>query len=168
MLSFPFPVPFLFVAFLSNMLLRRHGKSIFTNCTPTCPCPFPFPFLVMNLVFPGNLKSILERKGKERKRTRKGKDTVFNSRFPFLFSILPFPLLSKQQRPAFFRSIGRGRFLALAVYGHTCDGNVERNRAHLFEQIVLLVHDSSHSMFVGNNLNLDSIRDHLKCCNTLS
>ena len=31
---------------------------------------------IVNMRFPGNLKSILERKGSERKRTRKGKDNV--------------------------------------------------------------------------------------------
>ena len=87
-----FPFLFLFrsfsLLFLSNMLLRRHGKSIFTNCTPTCPCPFPFPFLVVNLVFPGNLKSILERKGKEKDKERKGQCLQFSfSIFVFNSSI---------------------------------------------------------------------------------
>ena len=51
------PFLFLFLAFLSSMLLRRHGKSIFTNCMPylsfsfSFSCPLlcfaflPFPFL---------------------------------------------------------------------------------------------------------------------------
>ena len=108
MLSFPFPVPFLFVAFLSNMLLRRHGKSIFTNCTPTCPCPFPFPFLVMNLVFPGNLKSILERKGKEKDKERKGHCLqfsfsifVFNSSIPIVVETTTPCLLQKHRARSF-------------------------------------------------------------------
>ena len=49
---------FLFLAFLSNMLLRRHGKGIFTNCMsisfsfPLLSLTLSFPFLVLFLSFP--------------------------------------------------------------------------------------------------------------------
>ena len=50
--SFPFHVHFPFLCFpflvLSNMLFRRHGKGIFTNCIPY---PSYFPFLCFPFLF---------------------------------------------------------------------------------------------------------------------